>query len=1120
MIRKTAPRKYLETISVLIEDTSTLSPNYFRIVHVPTVLEAGKNLLQLIGSNKLLTNSKIDIEVLDNNKQPIYTEVYRDNEPNGTVSVGIWIYPETAPGECTITLVGTAVVDVNGNALSTSKQNLRWNTTATIAPNRLNTADILFAEPPTVSITQITNPVYKKEYTGSRFFTATGSAVLTYTNYNNSPVLYYNLASINDLITGGTIYISASAFTDLQPPAPYDVTHPAVFSASIEKVLTTKSVRLSIPYTAYSPQFDTPYIYRSGTISGSVTFQYEQLPTLVPVTQSNLVGGAIITSSYALLKVENMSTIGGNIDRIQVYIKNTDSAGVLRTFNNYTTPGNYIKVADTVVQSRELLTNDTAVIDTPIGKFNTNISTITGSWDIATSIGFLPTPPTLSYEANSIVKPRVGAVGNLVNSLSISASNAPQSFTDNQYYIIKTKESYEFDSDTVYTIQFDATAQYDTNFNASANFQLMTVVLSGSAGTDTYPYLDLSNTKYIGTLKNTQGYLFENASFDFTVPKTGTAQVMFLLRAGKWCIRDVSVKPKQELGFSPNTLELIFPIEDYIGSTYDVKVEYCDYLGNISKTVSEVKNFTFTPTPLRVGQLYAENIIIDSIYARHVVVSGSLTASGTNTLIGSTALTGSLSISGSTTQIGNNTLIGTTTLTGSILINGDIIPQLSSSFDLGSVTNPWRSLYVQSGSISIRSDIPGGPDAVISNANGNVSIAAAGFQIKSGSLTPFEVSSTARVQIKVPQIPAGDVGGLSIIGSSDGSYQSVTNAGGLLHLTSNDGQSSRITSDAFGTNANAAYVGRKARGTASSPLPVGSGDVLTRISSIGWTGTDYGFTMSSSITTAPTSIDVVALENYTTSSFGSRFNFYNVPTGSTIRTLSAQIDTTGITIPSSSRFFGTSSWAANALTSSYVSPLIQDVIITGSLKVSGSLTEIGPTVLSGSLTLSSGSALRINNGFYVDGQKQFNYGQFSSTQTQSGSADTAYSMTFDTTDFSNGVSLVAGSRITVANTGLYNIQFSSQLHTTVNQAVDFSIWFAMTGSNIANSNTDFTIEKITGGGFAVAALNFLTQITSGSYVELKYSKTTDQGQLQAKGTQATPTRPATPSAIITVTQIA
>jgi hypothetical protein len=260
--------------------------------------------------------------------------------------------------------------------------------------------------------------------------------------------------------------------------------------------------------------------------------------------------------------------------------------------------------------------------------------------------------------------------------------------------------------------------------------------------------------------------------------------------------------------------------------------------------------------------------------------------------------------------------------------------------------------------------------------------------------------------------------------------------------------------------------------------------------------------MSASSTIASTAIETVALENFTTSSFGTRHTFYNAPLGGTIRTLSAQIDTTGITIPSSSRFFGTASWAENALTASYVRPLKQDVVITGSL------------------TLSSGSALSINNGFYVDGNRQFNYGQFSSTTTQSGSADTAYSMTFDTTDFSQGISLVSGSRLTIANTGLYNIQYSTQLHTTANQAVDFSIWFAMTGSNIANSNTDFTIEKIAGGGYMVAALNFLTRIQSGSYVELKYSKTTAQGQLLAQGIRSTPTRPATPSVIVTVTQIA
>jgi hypothetical protein len=285
--------------------------------------------------------------------------------------------------------------------------------------------------------------------------------------------------------------------------------------------------------------------------------------------------------------------------------------------------------------------------------------------------------------------------------------------------------------------------------------------------------------------------------------------------------------------------------------------------------------------------------------------------------------------------------------------------------------------------------------------------------------------------------------------------------------------------------------------------------------------------------------------------------------GNTIQTGSLTI-TNGIT----GSLLGTSSWASNVLSSSFAStasyvvtaqtasyvlnavsssfalsssravsssfaltassaPLYVLNSRTGSFATTGSNTFIGNQVITGStnitgsLSLSAGSPLNINDGFFVNGNKQFNYGQFSSTQTQTGLANTAYAMSFNTIDFATGVALVNNTQITVINTGIYNIQFSTQLHTTQNnQNVDFSIWFARTGSDIANSNTDFSIEKTVGGGFLVAALNFLVQLNSNEYIELKYSKTTAQGQLQAKGAQGLPARPETPSAIVTVTQIA
>jgi hypothetical protein len=326
-----------------------------------------------------------------------------------------------------------------------------------------------------------------------------------------------------------------------------------------------------------------------------------------------------------------------------------------------------------------------------------------------------------------------------------------------------------------------------------------------------------------------------------------------------------------------------------------------------------------------------------NIFLGNQIVTGSLFTTGSNTLIGSTTLSGTLNISGSTTQTGNNTLIGTTTLTGSIFINGDIIPEVSKSFNLGSITNPWRSIYLQSGSISIQSDTPGGIPAIISNANGDVTIAGAGFQIKSGSSTPFNIMPTGLITINTPKTLLTTETAVNIIGSSTGYQQPRNFTGTLLQLTAQDNQSGRISIDSFGTGVYGLIAGRTARGTVNSPSQSKAGDTLFRITAQGWTN-------SSSFVGSIVRADWEAAEDFTSTSAGTRLRFQTTPTGSTTIQTSAIIDTTGITIPSTSRFFGTASWAENALTASYVNPLRQDVVITGSLSISGSTTYRGSVI--------------------------------------------------------------------------------------------------------------------------------------------------------------------------------
>jgi hypothetical protein len=195
-------------------------------------------------------------------------------------------------------------------------------------------------------------------------------------------------------------------------------------------------------------------------------------------------------------------------------------------------------------------------------------------------------------------------------------------------------------------------------------------------------------------------------------------------------------------------------------------------------------------------------------------------------------------------------------------------------------------------------------------------------------------------------------------------------------------------------------------------------------------------------------------------------------------------------------------------------------IVTGSTYFTGSHDIKGNSVITGSLDVVGNINVASGSDFYLAGNRLFNYGQFSDTTTQSGSANTAYAKKLNTIDFAHNVTIENGTRIKVSNTGIYNLQFSSQLANSANTNITFDIWLAYTGSNVANSNTQIDVSKSAGQlGRAVAAWNFMLPIKANDYVELMWSCNASTGLLAAMGTQTTPNRPAVPSVIATLTQI-
>jgi hypothetical protein len=142
-----------------------------------------------------------------------------------------------------------------------------------------------------------------------------------------------------------------------------------------------------------------------------------------------------------------------------------------------------------------------------------------------------------------------------------------------------------------------------------------------------------------------------------------------------------------------------------------------------------------------------------------------------------------------------------------------------------------------------------------------------------------------------------------------------------------------------------------------------------------------------------------------------------------------------------------------------------------------------------------------------------------STNQVAANTTTAYAVTFNTTDFSNGVTIASSSRLTVADAGIWNLQFSIQFTNTTNSSQDVDVWFRVNGTNIANSNSRFGFAPRKGVGnpyHIIAAMNYFLTLNATDYVEIMWRPTDVGVSIEQYAVGTSPTRPAVPSAIVTM----
>jgi hypothetical protein len=148
------------------------------------------------------------------------------------------------------------------------------------------------------------------------------------------------------------------------------------------------------------------------------------------------------------------------------------------------------------------------------------------------------------------------------------------------------------------------------------------------------------------------------------------------------------------------------------------------------------------------------------------------------------------------------------------------------------------------------------------------------------------------------------------------------------------------------------------------------------------------------------------------------------------------------------------------------------------------------------------------------------YGAFQDgTDQVAANTTTAYAITFDTTDFSNGVTLSNSSRLNVSQAGLYNLQFSIQFKNTTNDTQDVDVWFRKNGTNIDKSNSRFGLAPRKSAGdpsHMIGALNFFVNLAANDYIEIMWRPSDVGVSIEHFAASSSPTRPVVPSVIATL----
>ena len=588
---------------VFIEDSAQIS-EYFTVTNIPQSFTGGRNSFLLGGSDYLQNGSEIKLEIIDSNGNTIYQSMVPVYVEGNSRMISVEIYNDTAPGFATIVLMGKAIQTTSGGSIPSEWQdvyNVRWTRKILVDYDLKNTSPIRFELQPEVLVEE------------KRFYNINSSSYDIYSIPFTASLtpLIYSPVQIGYAIES----ISPSVFTEEHKTGKLtgSLTINGV-SESINLPITNilnKTKSFSKGYLIKSPLtggFIKQIYLKSGSYSTTLESIVRNVTSSMQLQYSVVNTSSVnIPISYASLRVSNLSTVSGEIQKCRIYNKIT------------TNTTDYKLVADVPLTSEEILVSSSIRGNIPIGDI-TQAKDFQNHWYAGTlqaNTGnrkqLYPVSGSLAYyDSSNTTGTFVISSSNDTLLASIYANVTINTGTDKfdgqvseSGYFFGTKNSYLLFPTSEYTLKLDAYYRKTSgSVNLVGNTPNVDIYIIGISGSKVVGVDPLGQK--IGQLKvlgNSQW--FESSEFNFSpaIKQSGLLGLRFVVSNGFWNFANVSIKPASDPQFSSDEVSLLIPNVEYHNELLQYKVEFFD-INNNSVNVSAISTpVFFTGSAIDLGTL-------------------------------------------------------------------------------------------------------------------------------------------------------------------------------------------------------------------------------------------------------------------------------------------------------------------------------------------------------------------------------------------------------------------------------------------------------------------------------------------------------------------------------------